>query len=247
MKKTAKKTVKRKHVKKKIVKTEKKMSPRLDTGIPALNKVLEGGYIRGSSVLLMAPPRMGKSIFATHFITAENDDIGVYVATNDLGSDVMKRVKSFNSSFSNAHVIDAYSSEARKQGKGVINVGKSNLSDISVALSEIFHSYPGRTVRCTIDSVSNLLLHNTLSEVANFLEDVVAKFRAHDGVVILIIEKGMHDESVYVMLESQTDSTVELEEKSDGTFIRLSGFDVSIEKVLEYIPYKIVKGRIELR
>ena len=239
--------------KKKTVKTKKTvpkkniLTKRISTGITPLNKILNGGYLRGTSILLMAPPRMGKSMFSTHFITAGKEDIGVYVTTNDVGENVKKRINNFDSKFKEVKVVDAYSSSTQKNTNGIIPVGKSNLSDISVSLSEIWKAYPNKTLRCVIDSVSNLIIHNSINEVANFLEDVISKFRAREGVIILVIEKGMHENEIYVMLEALTDSTIELEDKTDGRFIRLRGFDVESEKLLEYVPYRITSKGVELK
>mgnify|MGYP000188544632 CR=1 FL=1 len=220
---------------------------RISTGIPKFDKILEGGYLKGSAILLVGAPRMGKSLFATHFVTASNEDLGVYITTSDLGVNVVKKITSFKKEFKSFKVIDAYSSTFKKKERNIINVGKSNLSDISVALSEIWKSYPKKTLRCVIDSVSNLLIHNSVDDVANFLEDVISKFRDKGGVLLLIVEEGMHDDKVYVMLEALTDSTIELEKKSEGSFFMFRGFNVENEKVLEFVPYKITCKGVELK
>jgi KaiC/GvpD/RAD55 family RecA-like ATPase len=231
----------RRRVKKKVEKT------RIKTGITALNKILEGGFLKGSAVLLIGPPRMGKSLFANHFVTADRGDVGVYVTTGDLGENIKKRLLAFRKDFKNLKVVDSYSSTTKRKVEGVIRVGKSNLSDISVALSEISKAYLPKLIRCVIDSVSNLILHNTVDDVANFLEDVISKFRERGDVLLLVVEKGMHDEHVYVMLEALSDSTIELEEKSDGNFLEISGFDVEAEKLLEFVPYHISSKGIQLK
>ena len=246
MRKKTVKTVKKK-VKKKIKRKPRVEKKRISTGIPALNKILKGGFLKGSAVLLIGSPRMGKSFFAHHFTVVAKSDVGVYVTTGDLGENVKKKLLQARGDFRNLKVVDSYSSTTKKKAEGVIRVGKCNLSDISVALSELSKAYLSKLIRCTIDSVSNLILHNTVDDVANFLEDVISKFRARGDVLLLVVEKGMHDKSVYVMLEALSDSTIELEEKSDGNFLKISGFDVEAEKLLEFVPYKITNKGIELK
>ncbi|MBR9678888.1 MAG: hypothetical protein GON13_01330 [Nanoarchaeota archaeon] len=230
-------------MKKKIVKKRTRAS----TGIPAFNKLLSGGFLRGSSVLLIGSPRMGKSLFSSHFIATDENEIGVYVTTNNLGENIKKKLLTFRKKFTGLKIVDAYTSTSKKKESGIIRVGKSNLSDISVALSEIFKAYLNKPLRCVIDSVSNLIIHNSIDDVANFLEDVISKFREKNDVLLLVVEQGMHDEKIYVLLESLTDSTIELEKKSDGKFLKIRGFETESEKLLEFVPYKITRKGVELK
>ena len=64
---------------------------------------------------------------------------------------------------------------------------------------------------------------------------------------MLVVELGMHDEKTYVLLESLTDSTIELEKKSDGKFLKIRGFETEAEKILEFVPYKITRKGIDLK
>ena len=71
---------------------------RIKTGIPGLDKELQGGFIKNSAVLISGSPGSGKSIFAMQFLykgATEDDEPGVYISFEEEKEDVFKYMKEF--------------------------------------------------------------------------------------------------------------------------------------------------------
>jgi KaiC/GvpD/RAD55 family RecA-like ATPase len=69
----------------------KKPAERVSTGIPGLDKVLEGGFIPGTIVLLSGEAGTGKTIFSTQFLWKNmvNGMKGLYITLQQLPEDIL--------------------------------------------------------------------------------------------------------------------------------------------------------------
>ena len=89
------------------------MAIRIKTGIPNLDKKIEGGFPLGSSILLVGPPGSGKSTLAHQFIHhgMKNKEPGLYTALDMSPDDILNEIKRLNKTVDKKNIkfIDAYS------------------------------------------------------------------------------------------------------------------------------------------
>lgn len=79
-----------------------KLGDRVPTGIPGLDDLIEGGFPRGTSILLAGSPGSGKTIAAAHFLYhgAKNlDENGVYVSFAERKEFFFDNMKKFGLDF----------------------------------------------------------------------------------------------------------------------------------------------------
>lgn len=69
---------------------------RIPTGIPELDRLIEGGLRTGKSYLVIGEPGTGKTVFALQFLVngLMNKEKGLYVAIDEKPADVMEQAKS---------------------------------------------------------------------------------------------------------------------------------------------------------
>src|SRR5690349_12159076 len=69
---------------------------RIPTGIPELDRIIEGGLRIGKSYLVIGEPGTGKTVFALQFLVngLMNKEKGLYVAIDEKPADVMEQAKS---------------------------------------------------------------------------------------------------------------------------------------------------------
>ena len=220
---------------------------KIKTGIVGLDRILGGGFNSGSSILVIGDPRAGKSILAKQMCLAtKKEDKSIYVATTDLGENILQDLAQIKKGVKNIMIIDAYSTTYGKHTGKINYIGKANLSDINVAVAEELRKLKKGTMRVVLDSLSNLILHNTLSEISDFLEEFVGKIRANGHVVFLLLENGMHEDKVVKLVESLTDQTILLKEEGTGKYLMLEGFDLK-NPDLNQIPYELKEHKIKIK
>lgn len=77
--------------------TEKELESRVKSGIPGLDDLIEGGFIRNSSVLLRGRAGTGKTIFALHYLVygAQNGEPGILLSIEENKSDLYREGAKF--------------------------------------------------------------------------------------------------------------------------------------------------------
>lgn len=77
---------------------------RLSTGIPEIDKLIDGGIPRGFVVAVTGEPGTGKTIFSIHFIAQgiKDKDVCIYVTTEESRESVIIQAKQFGVDFSSA-------------------------------------------------------------------------------------------------------------------------------------------------
>ncbi len=70
---------------------------RVSTGIPGFDKLIQGGFPQGSSILVSGGPGTGKTIFAMQYLVqgALKNEKGLYVTFEQRESDLTKQAKQF--------------------------------------------------------------------------------------------------------------------------------------------------------
>lgn len=79
-----------------MVKVMEKTEERIKSGIKGLDKLITGGYEKGSLVLVSGGTGSGKTTYGLQFLKegADNDEVGLYISFEEDESDLLKDAKS---------------------------------------------------------------------------------------------------------------------------------------------------------
>lgn len=225
----------------------------LKTGIEKLDKSLHGGVPEKSSILVLGPPKIGKTTFAMQFLFEglKNNEYGICILTNDFPeefSDQLEKLGSLNRILQDGllHFVDCYSKHvgiAKSNTVFIIRVsGPTALNEISLALSQILKAMPAKSnKRVIIDSISTLLLYNSLSMVLELVQVLNGKSKSNNANVLFLVEEGTHKESDIATLTSMTDCVFHFKEENKKNLFEIKGF--GLQNLQLY--YAIEDGKIK--
>jgi KaiC domain protein len=111
---------------------------RVSTGIPELDKALEGGVPKGSWVAITGEPGTGKSVICMHFAWAglRVGDPVVYVTTEAEFRDVVRQAKMFGMDFEQYRIHDISSAKEPSEAPNIVVVDIFGLLKIARQMSE---------------------------------------------------------------------------------------------------------------
>lgn len=202
---------------------------RIKTGIPGLDRLIEGGFPAASSILLVGPPGCGKSTLSQQFIFEglKQHQPGLYVTLDISPKEVIENMERFGWKLDalrqKLKFIDGYSWRIGKPvGKFVIsNLG--NVNELNIAISEVIKILNTAEIkRKVFDSVSTLLLYADPALVIKLIPVIVAKTRQAGYVQILVLEEGVHDPKTVATLNYITDGLIEFKLEEDKRFLRIA-------------------------
>jgi KaiC/GvpD/RAD55 family RecA-like ATPase len=222
------------------------------TGLNKLDSLLKGGLPEKSSILLIGPPKSGKTIFGIQYLFQglTNDEYGIYIVTNNFPEELIKKFEKFGKidkilEKGLVRFVDCYSIHAGVEKENTVFIvrvnGPTALSEIGIAFSDIVKQIPkGSKIRVLFDSVSTLLLFNPPNQIANFVQQLNGKTKASNAVSVFIVEEGMHDEKDVTTLNSLLDVMIHLKREKDKNLIEVVGIGAP-----ESIGYTIENGKIK--
>jgi len=111
---------------------------RVSTGVPELDRALEGGIPKGSWVAITGEPGTGKSILCMHFAWAglQAGDPVVYVTTEAEFRDVVRQARQFGMDFENFRIHDISSREEPGEPPQIVVIDIFGLLKIARQMSE---------------------------------------------------------------------------------------------------------------
>ena len=202
---------------------------RIKTGIIGLDKILQGGFPKNSSILLVGPPGCGKSTLCQQFVWAglKANQPALFITLDVSPQEIRDNMKNFgwkvNGEKEKLKFIDAYSWRIgeSKEEYSISNLG--NINELNIAISEVIKELDGSKVRRNvIDSISTLLLYADAGLVLKLIPIIIAKGKSNGYTQLLILEEGVHDDKTVSMLNYQTDGMIEFKMEEDNRFMRIS-------------------------
>jgi len=180
---------------------------RVESGIPGLDKLIEGGFVRNSMNLLTGGTGTGKTIFANQFILhgLKNDENGVYITLEQSPEEIKADMSRFGWDF------DKYIREKKCQFEYLTITNFDDLKfNIFRAISEV------KAERLVIDSISLVSLSfegKSLSELRHKIFDLMKDLKAKNITSLLVSETpddGERKLSRFGMEEFVADSVIKI-------------------------------------
>nr|MDO8135414.1 ATPase domain-containing protein [Candidatus Njordarchaeum guaymaensis] len=239
-------------------------SERIPVGVEGMDPLVQGGFLKRSTILLLGPPGVGKSIFCQQFIwegLKQNDTI-LYFVLDFPPLELSRRMSRFNwdiSPYENKdpskkriYVVDAFSGATdlpqQTFSEELFVKNPSNLDEMFAVFDSLIGKLASLTpedsaIRIVIDSVSPLL-STTLdfSKVYRFLRRLVVRIAlVNNAVALLVAHMGMHDPHIETALKQLTGNCLEMlrrtEKDEARTYIRIEHLRETYHttKMLPYI------------
>ena len=225
------------------------MVTRIKTGIPDLDKKIQGGFPLGSSILLVGPPGAGKSTFAHQFIQygIKNNQPGLFTTLDMSPTELLTELKRFNSSIKKDQIkfIDAYSWRfGDVHGKLTLS-NLTNINELNIMLTKAIDEMKTNKIkRSVFDSVSTLLLYADSALVVKMIPVMIAKLSKANYTQIWIMEEGVHDPRTVTTMSYFADGSIEFKMEEDKRYLRISRMKGTDHK-RDWIPYEITDKGIK--
>ena len=225
----------------------------LKTGIEKLDEFLKGGVPEKSSLLLLGPPKSGKTTFGIQFLFEglKNNEYGVCILTNNFPEDFVRQFERFgnlNPILQNGllRFVDCYSVHvgiSKSNTVFIIRVnGPTALNEISIAMSEILRVLPINSIkRIVIDSISTLLLYNSPSLVLELVQILNGKAKNSNANLVFLVEEGTHNETDIITLGSMADGIFHMKEINNQNLFEIKGFGLQNVQ----LNYTFEEGRLK--
>ncbi|MFH1722509.1 MAG: ATPase domain-containing protein [Candidatus Altiarchaeota archaeon] len=133
---------------------------KIETGIPGLDEILEGGLIANRPYLLSGGPGAGKTILGMQFLKhgAEQGEKSLYVSLEEQAGELEANMAVFGWNLRNIKIIDttqeAGSSTWMIKSDSVVSRPEFNLSNLLAVISEKIQTY--KPTRMVIDSITSI-------------------------------------------------------------------------------------------
>lgn len=159
--------------------------PRLQTGVPGFDKLVDGGYVRGRIVLVLGEPGTGKTILCSQFLhwgATQRGEKGVFIGMNEPKQRFMEEMNSLGMDFvqlekeGTFNYVDAsdvkHIPEQAKVGRIPVGGRELGLVNLIETIQETVEKVkPNRVV---VDSISDLVFrYPRLEERRPVILDIV--------------------------------------------------------------------------
>jgi len=151
---------------------------RVKTGIPGLDKLIQGGFVKGSAVLISGGTGTGKTIFCLQYLWEglKNGEPGIYITLEESSDEIKKDALVFGFDFRSYE----------KDGKFKI-IEKNVFEDPNL---EFFDIEKLKAKRVVIDSVSLLsLVIGDKASLRNRLLELIRSLKKRNTTILLTSER----------------------------------------------------------
>src|SRR5437867_1704913 len=203
--------------------------PRLPTGVPGFDAMVQGGLPVGSSVVLQGPPGQEKLRFALTFLAEglKSGGSGLVVTSSESPDSVIAELRQLGVNLDSVtnenrlRVVDWYSwSEETVQDteeRGIIIRSSIDLTNLGVALSRAIAGLTGGgSRRAVIELLSPATSSYEVTQVYAFAQSAKRKFDRHQFTSLVLLEKEMHSGAQLTTLHQPFDGVIEIERTRSG-------------------------------
>jgi KaiC/GvpD/RAD55 family RecA-like ATPase len=169
---------------------------RIETGIPKLDGLIEGGFPKSSSILVTGPSGTGKTIFCTQYLLhgASKGEKGLYVALEERPTDVRREMSRFGWDLAKHEedgsllMLDVANPRARMPSREEHSIQTE--FDVETFANKLYELVTKNDIkRVAIDSLPALTFHfGDLGAIRNAIHEINNLLLELDCSVILVSE-----------------------------------------------------------
>jgi KaiC/GvpD/RAD55 family RecA-like ATPase len=232
---------------------------RVASGIPGLDRVIDGGLPERSVTLVYGPPKSGKSMCAHQFLTKALDsgEACIYITLDYTANDLFDSMSilgfdlSLDPKRAALRVLDASSPiTMHGQVKGLMGwlrgpkslASPQNPNHLASAIQPMMHALQqsGSEFRTVLDSLTPLFIYNPPVISARFIQEYKGMIRQSTcSAGLVTYSEGAMDSQTETILKASVDNVIHL---SDG-MLSVEGM-VGTPKI--QAKYRITKNGVEL-
>lgn len=196
---------------------------RLQTGVPSLDKLIEGGLVRGDTTIVAGQPGTGKTTLGLQFLVygaVKCGENGVYASVIESGEKLKRNARRFGWD------LDALEKEGKLQLVSLQSTMKAGVSTALETVLEALHTVNAK--RLVFDSLSALMTaFESTAEARSFLHIMLKFLEAANCTTLMISEVPWGKQQLGTNFE---------EFLGDGLIVLESSFDNSRVRRRIYIP-----------
>ncbi len=196
---------------------------RVQTGIPSLDKLIEGGLVPGDTTIVAGQPGTGKTTLGLQFLVhgaVKCGENGVYASVIESGEKLKRNARRFGWD------LDVLEKEGRLQLVSLQSTMKAGVSTALETVLEALHTVKAR--RLVFDSLSALMTaFESTAEARSFLHIMLEFLEAANCTTLMISEVPWGKQQLGTNFE---------EFLGDGLIVLESSFDNSRVRRRIYIP-----------
>jgi len=122
----------------------------------------------------------------------------------------------------NLTVIDAYSCKANAKSSAKYYVRSlADITSLNIEIKKAIEEKGFKNGRIVIDSLSDFLPYGEKRSIYKFLQILRSRVMETNSVALIIVEEGLHDESVLSTLNFLTDGTIRMQLMKNTRGIRI--------------------------
>lgn len=224
---------------------------RVSTGIEDFDDVIEGGFPKNSTIILMGDEGTGKEAFINNFVFqgVSNDEKAMYVTLDGSPDDVKEDAEYYGWDFSDYEdqivFVDGYSWQAGSADSKYALEGLSDLNQMNMTFTDALNDLGDGEKRVALDSASTLLLYTDPTSAVKFLQVVGAKSTGAGGCLLITLQEGMHDEQTISTINHVADGVIKMKVDGDENQLQIQRMDKT-DHDRDWITFEIDKDEGEI-
>jgi len=204
------------------------LKDKVPTGLFDLDVILEGGYQKGSTIALLGPAGIEKSILGMHLMASMHSSNN-YVLLDMSPADAIKKSKEYNIKLTLNKFIDMYSVQTGIQPnreRDIVIDGFTALNDLSLEMSRIISAGAKDPIAFYFHSFSTLLLNNQFDSLFKFYQMTSGRIKSSGGLMMMLFEEVLHDKTQLNTILRTVDTTISVAPLEKGRWqMSVSGLE----------------------
>jgi KaiC/GvpD/RAD55 family RecA-like ATPase len=227
------------------------------SGGKRIDELLGGGFPFKSACLVQGPAFIGKEILTTQFI-AEGIKYGVpaiVILTQSTTSKFRKRIVEMDYKLEDREragllsYIDCHAKTVGLMGKNPFAIYLKGVNDLDALSHAIDRFQKGLKEnffyhRIIFESLSTILNIHGVNRTVSFLNNLIAKTKAYNGIVLFDIASGIHKQEEINALEHTVDGSLILKEDKGQHYMMVKGLQDVLGR--EWVKYRFNDQGIDI-
>jgi KaiC/GvpD/RAD55 family RecA-like ATPase len=199
---------------------------RIGSGVPNFDRLVEGGFLAGSFILLYGPPHVGKSIFCRQFLCGgmkETEDC-IYIAFDDSPDEIrdgLRRCSLNPMLYEGTHrltIVDCFSGGEHKEKYSLERL--DDVDQMNALINEVFQDLSaqqrGSGSRIVFDSISTPLSTTTSADdLVKMVHSFKRSLPKEQKSMMIVMHEGMQDSRFEALISHAMDVVIDMRSKEE--------------------------------